>query len=194
MTSQKKNAAPRLKVLWATVCQTSLGWAGLAASAYGVVASCSPRSTADEATAALREAMVMPTLKSYYAEPQWLPSDRGLPPHLAAAREAYDAYAGGRHGVLGGLQLDLRAHRPFTAAVLRSVYGIPAGRTKSYGEVAASIGHPGAARAVGQVMARNPLAPIVPCHRVLGAGGELGGYSGGIGRKVELLRLEGASR
>jgi methylated-DNA-[protein]-cysteine S-methyltransferase len=69
---------------------------------------------------------------------------------------------------------------------------IPYGRTASYGEIARSIGAPEAARAVGIANGRNPLAIIVPCHRVIGADGRLTGYGGGIERKRLLLELEGA--
>jgi len=61
----------------------------------------------------------------------------------------------------------------------------------SYGEVAVQIGSPGAARAVGQVMATNPLAPVVPCHRVIAANGSLGGFGPGLPAKVALLQREG---
>lgn len=69
---------------------------------------------------------------------------------------------------------------------------IPYGHTTSYGELARSLGEPGAARAVGAANARNPFAIIVPCHRVIGADGRLTGYGGGIERKRFLLELEGA--
>jgi methylated-DNA-[protein]-cysteine S-methyltransferase len=71
---------------------------------------------------------------------------------------------------------------------------IPYGVTASYGEVAASIGRPGAARAVGLANGRNPIAIIVPCHRVIGADGSLVGYGGGLERKRYLLDLERAAR
>lgn len=73
---------------------------------------------------------------------------------------------------------------------------IPAGKTMSYGELARVIGHPGAARAVGQALARNPFAPAIPCHRVIRADGTIGGYSGpcGIARKRSLLRREKRKR
>ena len=78
---------------------------------------------------------------------------------------------------------------------------IPAGRTLSYGQLAESIGHPGASRAVGQAMRRNPVPIIVPCHRVVGRGGALGGFSGtmqegepGVVIKARLLREEQRSR
>jgi methylated-DNA-[protein]-cysteine S-methyltransferase len=82
---------------------------------------------------------------------------------------------------------------PFTADILRTLLEqVPAGRTVTYGELAALAGHPGKARAVGQAMARNPWPLIVPCHRVLGAGGALTGYTNphGLDLKALLLALE----
>ena len=69
---------------------------------------------------------------------------------------------------------------------------IPRGSTVTYGELAARVGHPGAARAVGAAVGRNPISIVVPCHRVIGADGTLTGYAGGVGRKAFLLALEGA--
>ncbi|MGC8472552.1 MAG: methylated-DNA--[protein]-cysteine S-methyltransferase [Acidimicrobiales bacterium] len=71
---------------------------------------------------------------------------------------------------------------------------IPYGETRSYGEIARRIGQPGAARAVGLANARNPIAIIVPCHRVIGANGALTGYAGGLEAKRALLELEQARR
>ena len=68
---------------------------------------------------------------------------------------------------------------------------IPAAQTRSYGEIAAALGQPGAARAVGLANARNPVAIVIPCHRVIGSQGALTGYAGGIDRKIWLLRHEG---
>ena len=79
----------------------------------------------------------------------------------------------------------------FEKKVLRRVAAIPYGRTMTYGQVAAAVGRPGAARAVGGVMARNRLPLVVPCHRVVAVRG-LGGYAGGLKLKEKLLRLEGA--
>jgi len=90
--------------------------------------------------------------------------------------------------------LDLEGVPEFAAAVLREVARIPLGETRTYGEVAASCGRPGAARAVGNTMARNWLAPFVPCHRVLARGG-WGGYGGGraaVPYKIALLEWESA--
>ncbi|GAB3854294.1 hypothetical protein GCM10029963_47050 [Micromonospora andamanensis] len=67
---------------------------------------------------------------------------------------------------------------------------IPYGETLTYGEVARRVGDPGAARAVGVACNRNPIPVIVPCHRIIGAGGKLVGFGGGLDRKVKLLELE----
>jgi methylated-DNA-[protein]-cysteine S-methyltransferase len=79
---------------------------------------------------------------------------------------------------------------PFERLVWRALREIPYGATASYGEVARSIGHPLAARAVGLANGRNPISVIVPCHRVIGANGTLTGYGGGLERKRLLLELE----
>lgn len=80
---------------------------------------------------------------------------------------------------------------PFCARVLAEVEGIPWGETRSYGEVAIRVGSPGAARAVGQAMGANPLPIVIPCHRVIAAGGLIGGFGGGLGWKRWLLEREG---
>lgn len=81
---------------------------------------------------------------------------------------------------------------PFAVRVTRELCRVPYGTTRTYGQLAARSGHAGAARAVGRVMASNPLPIIVPCHRVVAAAG-LGGFGGGLAMKKSLLRLEGAS-
>ncbi|SCL15766.1 methylated-DNA--[protein]-cysteine S-methyltransferase [Micromonospora inyonensis] len=78
----------------------------------------------------------------------------------------------------------------FERAVWREMTRIPYGETVTYGEVAKAVGDPGAARAVGVACNRNPLPVIVPCHRIVGAGGKLVGFGGGLPRKVHLLELE----
>lgn len=89
--------------------------------------------------------------------------------------------------------LDLTAATPFQRRVWLAARLIPYGETRSYRQLAVSIGQPGAARAVGQALARNPLAIIVPCHRVLKADGGLGGFGGGAEMKRHLLSLEAAA-
>lgn len=78
----------------------------------------------------------------------------------------------------------------FQSAVWAALSEIPYGETRSYGEIAASIGKPNAARAVGMANNRNPIAVIIPCHRVIGADGSMVGYGGGLQRKTLLLELE----
>jgi len=80
----------------------------------------------------------------------------------------------------------------FQQAVWRALVEIPYGETSSYGSIAGRIGRPGAGRAVGAANNRNPIPIIIPCHRVIGAGGELTGYAGGLQAKARLLELEGA--
>ena len=91
--------------------------------------------------------------------------------------------------------LDLSGVGAFRRAVLEALLEVPSGETVTYGELAELAGHPGAARAVGTTMAANPLALAVPCHRVVAAGGRLGGYGGGADRrdlKRRLLAAEGS--
>ena len=87
-------------------------------------------------------------------------------------------------------ELDLRASTDFQQDVWKTTCSIPYGETETYGWVAEKLGKPGSVRAVGQALARNPLPIIVPCHRVVGSGGSLGGYSGGLELKKRLLELE----
>ena len=89
--------------------------------------------------------------------------------------------------------LDLSAGTPFQQSVWRALLLIPAGQHQTYGELARQLKNPKAVRAVGAAVGRNPVSIMVPCHRVLGAGGQLTGYAGGLWRKQALLRLEGHS-
>ena len=87
--------------------------------------------------------------------------------------------------------LDLAGHTEFHRSVWELLLRIPAGQTRSYGELAIELGRPGGARAVGQACGRNPIPLLIPCHRVLAASRRIGGFSGGIDWKVTLLRREG---
>jgi len=86
----------------------------------------------------------------------------------------------------------MKSYPDFYQKVWKTCATIRKGETRTYGWVAKTIGHPGAARAVGQALAANPFAPIIPCHRVIGAHGAMTGYSGrgGIQRKKTMLRQE----
>jgi methylated-DNA-[protein]-cysteine S-methyltransferase len=92
------------------------------------------------------------------------------------------------------LPLDIQTDTPFQRMVLQYVQDIPAGQTRTYGQVAAALGDPERAIAVGQALASNPLPILIPCHRVIGADQSLVGYSGygGVETKAALLRHEGA--
>lgn len=103
------------------------------------------------------------------------------------------ALVDGKSTDLSAVALDMRAVPDFHRRVYEAARKIPAGSTLSYGEIAKRVGAPGAARAVGQALGRNPFAIVVPCHRVLAAGGKLGGFSanGGITTKARMLEIEG---
>jgi methylated-DNA-[protein]-cysteine S-methyltransferase len=90
------------------------------------------------------------------------------------------------------LKLDRRLMRGIAKDVLAETARVPFGRTTTYGTIADKIGRPRASRAVGNALGSNPIPIVVPCHRVLRAGGDVGGYAGGPERKRRLLRLEGS--
>jgi methylated-DNA-[protein]-cysteine S-methyltransferase len=113
------------------------------------------------------------------------------PRQVEPARRQLDEYFDGRREAFE-LTVDLRGTAPFAAQVLGELARVPFGETTTYGALAARVGAPRAARAVGTIMNRNPIPIVLPCHRVIGANGSLVGYGGGIGRKERLLRLEGA--
>ncbi|MCO1338645.1 cysteine methyltransferase [Kocuria polaris] len=116
---------------------------------------------------------------------------QGEDPLLDAAAAQLAAYASGR-----AEGFDLPLGPPGTVrqkAVWDELRGIARGTTTTYGEIARAVGSPRGAQAVGQAVGRNPLSIVVPCHRVLGAGGGLTGYAGGAERKRFLLALEGAT-
>jgi methylated-DNA-[protein]-cysteine S-methyltransferase len=121
----------------------------------------------------------------------------GLPAAEATgeAAAALDAAATQLHEYLArertAFDLPLRPHgNPFEQLVWAELARIPYGETTSYGEIARRIGHPGSARAVGRANGRNPIAIVLPCHRVIGSDGSLTGYGGGLDLKRTLLTLE----
>ena len=115
---------------------------------------------------------------------------RPTPLDLEARRQLVDYFAGRRREFDLPVAPDLPR---FTGAVLGAVARIPYGATRSYGEIAAAVGSPKAARAVGQAVGSNPLPLLIPCHRVLAAQGKIGGFGGGLPWKRFLLGLEGIS-
>jgi methylated-DNA-[protein]-cysteine S-methyltransferase len=127
-------------------------------------------------------------------------------PELAVHRAPMTRLASGEHSVLAHAVRELLEHlagrrtrfsvplapqgTEFQRRVWRALEGIPFGETRSYGQLAAAIGRPTASRAVGAANARNPLAIFIPCHRVIGAQGDLTGFAGGHAAKKLLLELE----
>jgi methylated-DNA-[protein]-cysteine S-methyltransferase len=95
---------------------------------------------------------------------------------------------------LADIALDLDGIAEFNARVYAVARTIPPGATLTYGDIAGRLGTPGLAREVGQAMGQNPFPPIVPCHRVVAAGGKTGGFSarGGVATKLRMLAIEGA--
>ena len=107
-------------------------------------------------------------------------------------RAAVERYFAGDVHALDGLPVTTGG-TDFQRSVWKALRAIPAGETRTYGQLAAAIGSPKAVRAVGLANGRNPVGLIVPCHRVIGANGTLTGYAGGLARKRWLLQHEGAS-
>jgi methylated-DNA-[protein]-cysteine S-methyltransferase len=106
-------------------------------------------------------------------------------------RRELDEYFAGRRQHFD-IEPDVRFLPEYNRIVLEELARVEYGTTTTYGTLAAQTGNPRAARAVGTVMNRNPIPIILPCHRVIGASGSLTGYAGGLDRKEQLLRLEGA--
>jgi len=160
------------------------GWICLAAAERGIAACTLPQPT-PQAGLALVDASLGKPARGDSVLPE---VSSALQRYFAGEKEVFD------------LPLDLSRVSDFSRRVLRAVARIPYGETRSYGEIARAVGRPGAARAVGGVIARNPLAPIVPCHRVIGSDGGLVGFGGARGRrrapalrvKERLLQMEGA--
>ncbi|MGW4483383.1 methylated-DNA--[protein]-cysteine S-methyltransferase [Amycolatopsis sp. NPDC004368] len=116
------------------------------------------------------------------------------PPEIQIAVERITELLSGGHPDLSGLPLDFAGVPEFNRRAYEAALRIPPGRTRTYGDLAHELGLPGAAQAVGQAMGANPFPIIVPCHRVLAAGGKHGGFSapGGVETKRRMLVIEGA--
>jgi methylated-DNA-[protein]-cysteine S-methyltransferase len=160
---------------------TAIGVCGLAWAAEAVTASQLPEGQADAARRRLKR-------RSGAGE-------AAPPPGMARHIQAITALLATGRGDLSAIPLDTDAIGEFERAVYEAARRIPAGSTRTYGELAAEAANPRAARAVGVAMAGNPFPIIVPCHRVLAAGGGFGGFSarGGLAAKARLLQIERAS-
>ena len=165
----------------ATFFDTSVGLCGLAWSARGVSLLQLPEATPELTRARVRKRANRPV-------------ERDPPPAIAAAVGAVVALLDGERVDLATIALDLDRVDEFERQVYEFTRFIPCGETRTYGEIARAIGDPSpiAARRVGQALGRNPVALIVPCHRVVAAGGRTGGFSagGGVTTKLRILEIE----
>jgi methylated-DNA-[protein]-cysteine S-methyltransferase len=119
--------------------------------------------------------------------------DNEIRDHLAADLvDRLTAYAAGNFDDFLDVETETSHLSPFSRSIVEAVRRIPFGQTRSYGQIAASVGRARAARAVGRVMAQNRTPLVVPCHRVVGSGGSIGGFSAidGLTMKRRLLKLE----
>ncbi|MET0519336.1 MAG: methylated-DNA--[protein]-cysteine S-methyltransferase [Burkholderiaceae bacterium] len=162
---------------------TALGCCGIAWGERGIIGSQLP----EESAGATRDRM----RARFPAAREW-PAGRPLPQEVARACEGVQALLAGQQRDLLEIELDESAVQEFNRKVHALTRRIPVGQTLTYGEIAARLGQPGAARAVGRAEGSNPFAPIVPCHRVMGAGGVGTGFSahGGVTTKLRLLAIE----
>jgi methylated-DNA-[protein]-cysteine S-methyltransferase len=124
--------------------------------------------------------------------PEWHEAEP--PAWVKRVIERVQALLEGAHDDLADVPLDMQGEPEFHRRVWEITRAIPPGRTLTYGDIAQQLGDPGCARAVGQALGANPFAPIVPCHRVLGAGNSGTGFSatGGVATKLKMLEIERA--
>lgn len=160
---------------------TAIGACGIAWGPRGIVGVQLPE--AEEGATRHRMARRFPQLQE--SEP---------PPEVQRAASAIRALLDGEPLDLLEIELDLDGVSDFHRSVYAIARRIPPGRTRTYGDIAVELGDKGLARAVGQALGLNPFAPVVPCHRVLAAGGKWGGFSahGGAASKLRMLAIEGA--
>lgn len=163
----------------ATLFDTPVGRCGLAWSGRGVTALQLPEETPEATRTRL--------LKRAGA-----PIERQPPSAIADVIEQVVALLNGVAIDLTGVALDMDRIHEFERRIYETARFIPCGETRTYGEIARAIGEPDSARRVGQALGRNPYALIVPCHRVVAAGGKSGGFSagGGVITKLRLLEIE----
>jgi methylated-DNA-[protein]-cysteine S-methyltransferase len=126
----------------------------------------------------------------YHSDPHREVAEQPEHPHLLAARHWLDSYWHGGNPAWTDVPLDLHGS-PFQQVVWQALLRIPLGHTTTYGQIAESLNKPSAPRAVGSAVGRNPVAVLVPCHRVIGRDGALTGYASGIPIKQQLLQHEG---
>ena len=154
--------------------ETALGWVGVGYTADGLWSTSLPMASPDDVLERLQAYGKLGAMKDYPV------LGRDLKRYFAGERVDFT-----RHPV------DWEGYTPFRRNVLKVTAAIPYGKVKTYKELAAAVGNPKGSRAVGGVMAYNPLPLIIPCHRVVRSDGSLGGFAGGLALKAKLLELEG---
>jgi methylated-DNA-[protein]-cysteine S-methyltransferase len=173
---------PMPRALGCWLFDTPIGACGIAWTGCALAAVQLPEAT---------DAATLRRLRRYVGDevPQQSP-----PAFVQSAIARIQALLAGARDDLTDLPLDLDGLAPFQRRVYEVTRAIPPGEVLTYGEVARRVGEPAAARAVGQALGGNPFAPVVPCHRVLAAGGKSGGFSaeGGANTKLRMLEIEGA--
>jgi methylated-DNA-[protein]-cysteine S-methyltransferase len=164
------------------VFQTKWGWVALCASGRGLRGVLLPVARKADAARWLREA----------AGDADGPSDPAAARLIGKVRKRIEDYFAGRSVSFGDVPLDLSDQPPFRRSALAALAKVGYGRRVTYGELAAAAGNASAARAAGGACARNPMPLVIPCHRVLSAGGRLGGFSaaGGVSVKRRMLAME----
>ncbi len=160
--------------MYYAVFNTAAGWVGILGSAAGL-----RRATLPQRTEGAVYELMGDSLKNAAASPQ----------RFGDLIERCRVYFSGHRADFPD-ELDLAGATPFQCAVWQATRQIRYGQTRSYAWVAGGAGRPGATRAAGQALARNPLPVIIPCHRVLSKDGRLGGFRGGLQMKRLLLKLE----
>lgn len=165
--------------------ETTIGWIGLAWSARGLI-----RLQLPARDRAATERRLLATLPGLAAEPAAEP-----PGWVTEAAGLIERYAAGERVDFSAVPVDLDGVDGFRLAVYRAARALPFGETVTYGGLAERAGHPGKARETGQALGANPVAIVIPCHRILAAGNRIGGFSapGGAAAKERLLALEGVS-
>lgn len=165
-----------------TMFDTPLGWCALAWNDRGLVAVELPGGDRAGTEAHLRGRIADP-----------VPTEPGGP--VADAVRRIVGLLGGERDDLRDIPVDPTGIPEFHRRAYEFIRTVPPGETTTYGEVARAVGAPGSAQAVGQAMGANPYPVVVPCHRVLGAGGKVGGFSAGAGAatKLRMLGIEGAA-
>ncbi len=164
-----------------TLFDTPVGRCGISWSMYGITGLQLPESTDARTRARL--------LRRFPELPARRPTTE-----VQAAIDAIVALLSGEGRVLDAITLDMRGLSPLQCRVYAIARGIAPGATMTYGAIAAELGEPALAQAVGRALGNNPFPIVVPCHRVMGAGGRAGGFSapGGLATKLRLLQIEGA--